>query len=336
MSVDVAMDVDSNGLTAELEAHGSGSSESPAAQRYDLCPESWRRFADQLLLGVGVASLLAAVMMLVAYNWSSLDRFVKLGLLQGTLVVTVAIAWRARWQTFGGRLALCATAILLGPLLALLGQIYQGAASDYRLFLLWALLILPWGFVARWAPIWLLVAILLDIAAWRFWQTRYVALWSAPGGLSHDYFIVAAGSTMALVNATGWLLARSRPKRADLHDERPAWLEQTLALGTIGCATFAELVSLLLAPLSVSAAIIVPSIALGLAMARRQQQRQQALITAGLLLCCIVLVSMLVQQSLRAADVLPEWLELLVVGLVFAVQGGVAASWLRHEARSHD
>jgi uncharacterized membrane protein len=54
--------------------------------------------------------------------------------------------------------------ILLGALMAYFGQTYQTGADPWQLFFNWALLGLPWIIIARFAPLWLLFLVLLNLS----------------------------------------------------------------------------------------------------------------------------------------------------------------------------
>src|SRR5690606_42051813 len=50
---------------------------------------AWEKFLSRSFLGLGTAFSLAGIFFFFAYNWDSLHRFVKLGLLEGLLVLLV-------------------------------------------------------------------------------------------------------------------------------------------------------------------------------------------------------------------------------------------------------
>ena len=122
--------------------------------------------AGALLIGVGAIFLIAA-------NWQQWGRMAKFGLLEvglvGALVAAVALP-KARVA------ALLLATLLLGALLAFIGQSYQTGADPWQLFAFWALLSVPWMLAAR-----------RDLL-WTFWISIVatgISLWIAarPGGL---------------------------------------------------------------------------------------------------------------------------------------------------------
>ncbi|MEG0921831.1 MAG: DUF2157 domain-containing protein [Comamonas sp.] len=114
-----------------------------------------------------VAALLLAsgLIFWVAANWQEQSRMFKLGLIEGALALAVLAA--CLWPR--GRMAalFCAT-LVLGGLLAFVGQTYQTGADAWQLFATWAALSLVWAGLMRsdmlWA-LWVLIAA-LGIAMW--------------------------------------------------------------------------------------------------------------------------------------------------------------------------
>ncbi|WP_431288017.1 DUF2157 domain-containing protein [Roseateles chitinivorans] len=93
----------------------------------------------------------------VAANWDDFGRFMRFGLLQAVLAVSlIAAAMLRPWRA---PLALVAF-LTLGGLLAFFGQTYQTGADPWQLFALWAALGLPIAWASRsdlaWTP-WALV-----------------------------------------------------------------------------------------------------------------------------------------------------------------------------------
>ena len=105
-------------------------------------PAQWRAFLERLLVWLGAVLLAAAATYFVAANWQALGRFGKFALVEGGLVVAVAIAWWRGIDSLAGRAALLAAALVTGVLLALVGQVYQTGADPFELFAFWAAFIL--------------------------------------------------------------------------------------------------------------------------------------------------------------------------------------------------
>lgn len=141
----------------------------------DITPDgaAWRRFLDWLLAGLGAALVLSGIIFFFAYNWADMHRFAKFAVLEFTLLITVALAWRLGPDTQGGRAALLGAAVLPGVLLAVYGQTYQTGADPYGLFLVWGLLITPWVFIARSAALWMLLLVLGNLSLILYWTGVY-------------------------------------------------------------------------------------------------------------------------------------------------------------------
>lgn len=129
---------------------------------------AWRGFLDHLSLWLAIALLGAALVCFVAANWDQLGKFARLYGLQVALVGVVAAAWRLGLDRAAGQGALLLAGVLLGALLALIGQTYQTGADTWQLFALWAVLLLPWTLAAAAMPMGLLWAFVANIAVWLY------------------------------------------------------------------------------------------------------------------------------------------------------------------------
>ena len=141
--------------------------EQSALRAAGLVPDSagWRVFLGQLTLWLGTLALGAAVIFFFAFNWDSLGRLAKLGLVEAAIAAALLACWRFDLDSMAGKAVLTLLALLVGALLALAGQIYQTGADTWELFAWWAALILPWTIAGRFAPLWLFWLALLNMAA---------------------------------------------------------------------------------------------------------------------------------------------------------------------------
>src|SRR5688572_19354264 len=55
----------------------------------------WKAFLEAVLAGLGTLLTAAGIIFFIAYNWSSLGRFAKFGLLELAMVASFLTAWRA-------------------------------------------------------------------------------------------------------------------------------------------------------------------------------------------------------------------------------------------------
>lgn len=133
-------------------------------------PGEWRAFLARLTLWLGTLALAAAVIFFFAFNWDNLGRLAKLGLVEAAILAALIAGWRLDLDDMAGKAVLTLLALLVGALLALTGQIYQTGADSWELFAWWAVLILPWVLIGRFAPLWLLWLALLNLAAWLYFS----------------------------------------------------------------------------------------------------------------------------------------------------------------------
>ncbi|MCS6122019.1 DUF2157 domain-containing protein [Shewanella baltica] len=162
---------------------------------------SWRGLIANLLLWFGALSFASGVIFFFAYNWQSLGRFAKFGLIEVAIVLAIgAFAWlyyranslsaashshshsnQSNDSRFGATTAngvLLATSVLVGGLLALVGQTYQTGADPWQLFAMWALVILPFAWVAGFDGLWLLLVGLINLSIGIFLDS-FSHLWGA-------------------------------------------------------------------------------------------------------------------------------------------------------------
>ena len=135
-----------------------------AATHLEVYPSkrTWLMFFDKALLIIGTVALVLSLVFFIAYNWQNIGKMGKFALVEGALVITIALyvalsfrQLRQRFQLIRQLLLLIAS-IITGSLLALFGQVYQTGADTWQLFFGWALLITPWVMIARFPALWLL------------------------------------------------------------------------------------------------------------------------------------------------------------------------------------
>ena len=159
-----------------------------AATHLEVYPSkrTWLMFFDKALLIIGTVALVLSLVFFIAYNWQNIGKMGKFALVEGALVITIALyvalsfrQLRQRFQLIRQLLLLIAS-IITGSLLALFGQVYQTGADTWQLFFGWALLITPWVMIARFSALWLLwlglinacLLLYLDVANLQFINHR--------------------------------------------------------------------------------------------------------------------------------------------------------------------
>jgi uncharacterized membrane protein len=104
---------------------------------------SWKKFLSFNLILIAILLLLAGVIFFVAANWKEIDYFIKLAILISAVAITSLIGGILGLSNIKGKMLVLLSCLLIGPSLALFGQIYQTGADTYQLFLGWAILITP-------------------------------------------------------------------------------------------------------------------------------------------------------------------------------------------------
>jgi uncharacterized membrane protein len=167
----------------------------------------WHRFLARTLTILGVLLGLAGIVCFFAYNWNRIGRFGKLGLIEAGIVAASVVGWW-RLPRLSGQMALTAAAVLVGPLLGVIGQTYQTGADPYNLFLTWALVIIPWVIAARFTTLWVVEVVVLDVALALWWAQAVSP--SIDDGWIGQLLIVALVHAIAIV-AWEWQYRRPTP-----------------------------------------------------------------------------------------------------------------------------
>ena len=124
---------------------------------------SWKKFLQYAFLILAIGFTLAGIIFFFAYNWSSLNKFFKFGLMQAILVLTVFLSVFIKFkQPVFRNIILTTAAILVGVSFALFGQIYQTGANAYDFFLAWLVFIFIWTLISGFSVLWLLFIVLLN------------------------------------------------------------------------------------------------------------------------------------------------------------------------------
>ncbi|MCU0439140.1 MAG: DUF2157 domain-containing protein [Raineya sp.] len=125
--------------------------------------EKWVLWLERFILGVGISFLLSGIGFFLAYNWTDLHKFAKLGLVQVVLLgLFIPIVLRKKFD-YITQLLLVAVVIMIGISFAVFGQIYQTGADAYDLFLVWTLAAIPFTIISRYPALWLIWLALLNI-----------------------------------------------------------------------------------------------------------------------------------------------------------------------------
>ena len=130
----------------------------------------WAKFVERLLLASGTIFLVAGIFFFFAFNWEDLPRLGRFAIIQSAVVIATVLAFFLKIETWSGRVALAAAAMLIGATFAVVGQAYQTGADSYRLFMMWAILITGWVLISRWNIMYFIWLILINLALSLYWQ----------------------------------------------------------------------------------------------------------------------------------------------------------------------
>lgn len=282
----------------------------------------WRSFLDHLLLWMGTVLTAAGVIFFFAYNWQDLGRFAKFGLVEALIAATLVFVWRLGVDRPAGKATLLAASLLVGALLALVGQIYQTGADPYELFLVWALAILPWVILGRFSALWMLWLVLVNLAVILYYQA-FPGLLAMLFGPETMLWILLGLNTAALaiweisaLKGVAWL--------------RERWAPRLIATATGVMATALAMWNILdevVEQTTPGAAAWLAWLAIVYAVYRRRIQ--DVYILAGAVLSVIVVVAtFLVDVDYFEVDAF----EFLFVGLLVIGLSAAGGWWLRKVA----
>ena len=279
----------------------------------------WRGFVERVLLFIGGTMLAASLVFFFAYNWQELGRLAKFALAEIPLLASLALVWRLGLERLSGEAALFVAALLVGTLLALVGQVYQTGADTFELFAAWALAILPWALVGRSAALWLLWLALANLAC-AFYFRVLPGIWGVVFTPERQIWWLFALDTLALAAwelagayGVGWLRAR--------------WAPRVVATASGAMATVLAMVAILdrdASPWNLLAWLAWLAAAY---LVYRRRIADLYVLAGGALSLIVVVVALLGKNlSLNGAG------ELLFIALVVIGLSALAGYWLRRLA----
>jgi len=290
-----------------------------ALQEIEVIPssKSWYKFIDQILLWFGVLSLAFAVMFFMAYNWTELGHFAKFAMVEGLMGLSIGMYIYLGGEKLSAKSTLMGSSILLGVLLALVGQTYQTGADPWQLFFYWAVLMLPWAVVGRFSAMWILWIALINVAISLYIETfgrLFSFYFYSEGSLIWMFF---AFNTFALIV---WEYLKGSFE----------WLNSSWAIRLLGFVSMISVTLLALNSIWESTQSLALFAWLGwLAMfywAYRVKRIELFMLSLGALSFSIVVVNFLIHLiSWRHF----ELIAILFIGMVIIGLGAGFASWLK-------
>ena len=300
---------------------------------------AWRRFLDWLLAGLGATLVLSGIVFFFAYNWADMHRFAKFAVLEATLLIAVALAWRLGPDSHGGRAALLGAAVLPGVLLAVYGQTYQTGADPYGLFLMWGLLIAPWVFIGRSAALWMLLLVLGNLSLMLWWTGVYrPPQWMGFGQELGPMFWMGLTFTDADLALLVVALNVAALLLYEVMSPRIAWLSGRCLPRVVALAVLATLLVPVIRAifehhpdmLSVRVAPLVWLVITAVGIWAYRNWRRDLFMLAALALEAIVIVTAFLAEWMKLHDAGA----MLLLSLLVVLMTGAAAYWLRRTAQA--
>lgn len=137
----------------------------------------WQALLKVLFLSLGLGFTIAGIIFFFAYNWTSLHKFAKLGIIQFLIAGTASLVLILKNNYLSKALLSTFLAILIGVLFAVFGQIYQTGANAYDFFLNWTLSIILLVIFTQFSALWLLLLILVQTTL-TFYHLQIAQNWS--------------------------------------------------------------------------------------------------------------------------------------------------------------
>ena len=287
-------------------------------------PSGLEKYLERGLALLAALLLGAGLVFWVAANWEVQTRAFKFALLEGALLLSLLTA--LPWPRIRTAALLLAT-LVLGGLLAFVGQTFQTGADAWQLFAVWAALALVWTLVARSDGLW---------ALWLLIAGLGIALWSGDSLLNPVASALNWRSSRNLLTALLWLgifvvplvlpwLGVPRPARIASRVAAAMALSAWVALGIWGLFTREQSGLYLLPMLLVAGAFAVMLL----------RKPRDFLVLAMAVLALNVLVITGIAHALLSNGDFQEG-SILLIAVVAAASMGLSGTWLFRLQRSED
>jgi uncharacterized membrane protein len=278
--------------------------------------QDWVDFMRQLAAWLGCVMLASAVVCAVAANWAQISAPMRLAGLQVAMVLAAAATLLPGLSRLAHTLLLLVACVLLGAVLAQVGQTYQTGADPWQLFALWALLMLPWVVAGRSVVLCLLWILIGNVA---------LLLWGHEGGEAWASGTLAAFAVWNGGLLMAWEAGWTRP---GLAWARWAAGPRLMAMWLVGGLTIYAAIETSLADVSWTPAMTWWLLVTGAVMAFYRYGRRDVAILAVALFGAIVVVT--VQCGARVGWAMHDGPGLFaVLALLVVLQAAGAAAWLR-------
>lgn len=182
---------------------------------------AWLRFTQIASLVIGAGLFLAGLFFFFAYNWQDIHRFAKLGIVAFLMLALMISIIKVPMSNLSRNVAISSLCVLVGAFLAIFGQAYH-VKVDTTFFLIWALCIAMWVFIADFYPLWLFFLTLISIGIIPFFFGSYWCF------------------TFIMLYGIAWLaFFFAMPKLTTNISPAPSWFKKLLITLVFGVATAA-------------------------------------------------------------------------------------------------
>ena len=187
--------------------------------------EDWQKFLKYAFIAFGIGFTVAGLLFFFAYNWADLPKSVKLVLTQLLIISSTLAVLFLKTNNNIRNMLLTGSAILVGVLFAVYGQIYQTGANAYDFFLAWTVFITLWVLVSNFAPLWLLYILLIN--------TTFVLFIDQ---VAPDWSEILIFFQLFVVNAS-FLVGAILLSKYKKIEKAPNWFLYVIALATLTFST---------------------------------------------------------------------------------------------------
>lgn len=161
--------------------------------------ETWYGFARVQLILLGTVLAVVGAIFFIAANWDSMPPQLRIGLAAAVMAAaTLAGGWIGLTR-LTGRAAALAGGLLFGPLMALVGQVYQTGADAWELFFAWSLVLAGYALATRFAGAWVCALALATTTAYLYVGQALGGDPSQPPGLWVSFAVTLALTAVGLV-----------------------------------------------------------------------------------------------------------------------------------------
>ena len=187
--------------------------------------KSWQKFLRLFFISLGISFTTAGIIFFFAYNWADLHKFIKIGLIEGLIVITTLTVLFSKISLDIKNILLTGASILVGVLFAVFGQIYQTGANAYDFFLGWTMFIALWVAISNFAPLWLVFITLINTTLILYSQQ-----------VAHDWSEVFEFTLLFLINLL-FLIIALVGKKTTKEIKPPIWFTNLIALASVSFST---------------------------------------------------------------------------------------------------